>query len=252
MHKLLALVGMVGLLPTLSVHAYGTLPDNPIAFENCTAKVKVDVARLRSGPSLDSKILGVKMQDSPLFVNKICGKWVQVTLASGDTAYMAAYLLTFPADEILEKYKRASPTPALGKKARVKWAHVNYRQLPSTNSAYLGRFNRNDEVAVLNDLGNGWSLIESQNHEGNGLIYGFITNGALAPPLIPDPIYWSTPLAKAHNAPPKLKEPVVEGVGEYCARTAWTPELFVLELKAHSHRHMHIDDVSGENLVATR
>jgi hypothetical protein len=254
--KYLAMLGLAGLLPALPAQGYASLPiplpENPIAFEKCTAVVKVDAARLRSGPSLESKILGVRLQDSPLYVSKVYGKWVQVVMASGDTAYMAAYLLTFPANEILEQYKRANPSPSLGKKAKVKWAKVNYRQYPSAKSAYLGHFQRNEEVAILNDLGNGWSLVESEDPHGKGTIFGFITNRALAPPDLPDSPYWSTPLAKAHGAPPKAVEPAVESLGQYCSRTAWTPELFAMEMKTKSHRHFDPGAALGETLVATR
>lgn len=256
MRKFLAVLGLAGLLPALPLHAYGSLPDNPIAFGNCTAKVKVDAARLRSGPSLESKILGVRLQESPLFVTKVYGKWVQVTLATGDTAYVAAYLLSFPANEILEQWKRDNPSPSVGKKAKVKWASVTYRKYPSSKSPRLGHFNRNEEVAVLTDLKNGWSLVESRDTDGKGITYGFVANRALAPPDMPDPGEWSTPLAMAHGAPPKVKEPVYETPAQYCARTAWSPELFALEMKTHSHHSIDPNDLASPegnlDLVATR
>lgn len=252
MRKLLAALGLAGLLPALPTHAYGSLPDNPIAFEKCTAKVKVDAARLRSGPSLDAKILGVRLQETPLYVTKIFGKWVQVALATGDTAYVAAYLLTFPATEILEQWKRDNPSPTVGKKARVKWASLTYRKYPSVNSPHMGHFNRGDEVAVLTDLKNGWSLVESRDPDGKGITYGFVANRALAPPILPDPVYWSTPVAMAHGAPPKAKEPVYETPAQYCARTAWSPELFALEMQSRSHGHHGQDLTPQRDLVAAR
>src|SRR3954464_3237300 len=91
MPKLLACLGILGIAPASASYAYAALPDNPIAFENCTAKVKVSAARLRAGPSLEARVLGLRSQDNPLYVTKICGKWVQVALTSGDTAYVAAY-----------------------------------------------------------------------------------------------------------------------------------------------------------------
>ncbi len=251
MRGFLLVLGVLGVLSALPIQAFATLPDNPIAFGNCTATVNVDAARLRTGPSLDAKIVGVRLQDSPLFVTKVFGKWVQVVMPTGDSAYVAAYLLTFPVNEILEQWKRANPAPSVGKKARVKWARVNYRQYPSSKSSYLGHFTRNEEVAVLSDLGNGWSLVESQNSGGAGSQFGFIANRALAPPLIPDPIYWSAPLARAHGAPPKAKEPVVESLGEYCARTAWTPQLFALEVKTHSHRYPDPFASAAKDLTAS-
>jgi hypothetical protein len=233
--KLLVCLGILGLSP-VATHAFATMPDNPIAFGNCTAKVKVDAARLRSGPSLDSKVLGVRVQDEPLYVTKVYGKWVQVVLADGDTAYMAAYLLSFPANEILEQWKRDNPSPSVGKKAKVKWAKVDFHKYPSAASPRLGHFNLNDEVAVLNDLGNGWSLVESRKADGKGTCFGFIANRAMAAPDAPDPGGWAAPLAMVRLNPGETMEmaPVEESPSEYCRRTAWTPELFVMELEAKS------------------
>lgn len=253
MRKLLLCLGLLG-----SAHAGSnsfaslSLPDNPIAMPNCTAKVKVDIARIRSGPSLDAKIVGVRKHDEPLRVIKVVGKWVQVETSEGDTAYMAAYLLSFPASELLEQWKRESPAPSVGKKAKVKWAAVNLRKYPSSKSDLLGHFTQNEEVAVLNDLGNGWSLVESRQADGKGNVFGFIANRALAAPDVPDPPGWIAPLAKVRLYPGQNieKEPVIETPAQYCQRTAWSPELFVMELKAKSHR---FDPMAApEQLIALR
>lgn len=255
MRKLLLCLGILG-----SAHAADnsfaslSLPDNPIAMGNCIAKVKVDLARVRSGPSLDARIVGVRKLDEPLHVIKVVGKWVQVETAAGDTAFMAAYLLSFPASELLEQWKREnpSPTPSIGKKAKVKWAAVNFRKYPSAKSAVLGHFNQNDEIAVLNDMGNGWSLVESRQADGKTNVFGFLANRALAALDVPDPPTWITPLAKVRLYPGQTveKEPVVETPAQYCQRTAWTPELFVLELKAKSHK---FDPMAApEPLIALR
>ena len=253
MRKLLMCLGILGAAhASTDTFASLSLPDNPIAMPNCTAKVKVDAARLRTGPSLEAKIVGVRVQDEPLHVIKVVGKWVQVETAAGDTAFMAAYLLTFPAGELLEQWKKENPSPSVGKKAKVKWAAVQFRKYPSSKAAVLGHFNHNDEVAVLNDLGNGWSLVESRKADGSGTCFGFIANRALAAPDVPDPPYWSAPLAKVHLKPGQRMEvePVVESPSQYCQRTAWTPELFVLELKAKSHR---LDGQPGfDQMVAVR
>ena len=239
MLKLLACLGFLGLTPAVG-HAFATLPDNPIAFSNCTAKVKVDAARLRSGPSLDAKILGVRVQDDSLFVTKVYGKWVQVVLAEGDTAYIAAYLLAFPANEILEQWKRENPSPSVGKKAKTKWA-VHFRKYPAARAPRLGHFNARDEVAVLADLGNGWSLVESRQANGKGPCFGFLATRTLAAPDLPDPPEWSAPLAQVRLSPGERRElarmdkqEVVESPADYCRRTAWSPELFAMEWKAKS------------------
>ena len=258
MRKLLVYLGFLGLAP-VAAHAFADMPDNPIAFGNCHAKVKVDAARLRSAPSLDSKVLGVRVQDDSLYVSKVFGKWVQVVEASGDTAYMAAFLLMFPANEILEQWKRENPSPSVGKKAKVKWAKVDFRKYPAAHAPRMGHFNRNDEVAVLSDLGNGWSLVESRKADGDGDVkgtcFGFVSNRALAAPDVPDPPGWSAPLAKVRLYPGERieKEPVVETPAQYCRRTAWTPELFVLELKAKPALDLDANDLLSpipEQLVA--
>ncbi len=252
MQKLVLCLGLLGFAP-IAGHGYATMPDNPIAFSNCTAKVKVDAARLRSGPSLDAKILGMRVQDESLFVTKVYGKWVQVLLPQGDTAYMAAYLLSFPANEILEQWKRESPPPTVGKKAKVKWAQVNFRKYPSLHAPRIGHFTSHDEVGVLTDLGNGWSLVESRQADGKGTCFGFIANRALAAPDVPDPPEWSTPLAQVKLNPGERmeKEKRTETPSDYCRRTAWTPELFVMELKAKT-RQPHRDPLSAspDQLVA--
>ncbi|MBW8886903.1 MAG: SH3 domain-containing protein [Fibrobacteres bacterium] len=230
---LLGTLGLFGVAP-VAAQVYASLPDNPIAFGNCTARVKVDIARLRSGPSLDSKILGVRKQDEPLHVLKVVGKWVQVETVTGDTAYMAAYLLAFPASDLLEQWKRESPAPSVGKKARVKWASVEFRKYPSRLSASLGHFDLGDEVAVLTDMGNGWSFVESRKTDGNGPCYGFLANRALAAPDVPDPPDWAAPVSQVRLNPgqqPEVK-PVRESPSQYCLRTAWSPELFKMELRA--------------------
>jgi hypothetical protein len=251
--KLLLCLGILGAAQAANTtFASLSLPDNPIAVGNCTAKVKVDAARLRSGPSLESKVVGVRVQDEPLHVIKVVGKWVQVETVSGDTAYMAAYLLSFPANELLEQWKRDNPSPSVGKKARVKWAAVHFRKYPSSKSLVLGHFNHNEEVAVLTDLGNGWSLVESRKADGKGNCFGFIANRALAAPDVPDPPEWVAPLAMVHlDKGQKMEsEPVIESPAQYCQRTAWSPELFVMELKTQSHR---LDSQpSLEQLVAVR
>lgn len=261
MRKLLVCLGILGLAPLLSgtAHALGPMPDNPIAFGNCTAKVKVDAARLRSGPSLDSKVLGVRVQDDPLFVTKVYGKWVQVALPEGDTAYIAAYLLSFPADEILEQWKRDNPSPSVGKKAKVKWAQVNFRKYPSARSPRQGHFSLNDEIAVLTDLGNGWSMVEGRKAEGNGEgnCFGFIATRALSTPGAPDvrdPAGWSAPLAKVRLNPGEKMEqaPMIETPSQYCQRTAWTPELFAMELKAKSYKDIDLMNPAPEQLLAVQ
>jgi SH3 domain-containing protein len=258
--KLLVCLGILGLAPMLTgaAHAFGTMPDNPIAFGNCTAKVKVDAARLRSGPSLDSKVLGVRVQDDPLFVTKVYGKWVQVEMTPGDTAYIAAYLLSFPANEILEQWKRENPSPSVGKKAKVKWAKVHFRKYPSAQSPRLGHFSLNDEIAVLTDLGNGWSMVEGRKPDGDGKgnCFGFVANRALSAPDVPEPPGWSAPLAQVRLNPGEKMEqvPVIETPSHYCQRTAWTPELFVMELRQKSksslERHDNSLNPAPEQLLA--
>jgi hypothetical protein len=231
------LVGLVFLgLSPLAPHAFTALPDNPIAVANCTAKVKVDAARVRSGPSLDSRILGVRIQDEPLYVTKVEGKWAQVILPDGDSAYMATYLLAFPANEILEQWKRETPSPSVGKKARVKWAKVNFRKYPSVAASRLGHFLAGDEVSVLAALGNGWSLVQSRNADDGSDCFGFIADRALTAPAAPDAWDWAMPLARVRLDPGETVEvePAAESPAEYCRRTAWTPELFELELTAKS------------------
>lgn len=232
MRQLLISLGLLG-AASAAAQVIASLPDNPIAFGNCTARVKVDLARLRSGPSLDARILGVKKQDESLHVLKVVGKWVQVETAAGDTAYMAAYLLSFPASEILEQWKRESPAPTVGKKAKVKWAEVNFRKYPTAKSASLGHFAYGDEVAVLADAGNGWSFVESRKADGTGRCYGFLSNRALTAPDVPDPPGWASPVARVRLHPGQHleTEPVRETPAQYCLRTAWSPELFRIGLK---------------------
>ena len=223
---------MLGLALAGESRGYAVLPDNPIAIGNCTAKVKVPAARLRSAPSLLSRVVGIRVQDEPVFVTKVVGKWVQVVLGEKDTAYVAAYLLTFPYNEILEQWKRDTPAPTVGKKARVKWAAVNFREYPSAVSSRLGRFVRGDEVAVLAGAGRGWSLVQSRDASGTGTCFGFIPDRALAPPEIPDPAEWIAPLARVHHMAGDALDPTRESPGDYLARTAWSPKVFALEMPA--------------------
>ena len=236
MHKFLVLLCVFG-FAAQSSHAFATLPDNPIAFGNCQALVKVDAARLRTGPSLDSKVVGIRIQHDSLFVNKVVGKWVQVVLTNGDTAYVAAYLLSFPAADILEQWKRESPSPSVGKKAKVKWAQVNFRKYPAAHAPLMGHFTQEDDVSVLTDLGNGWSLVEGGKPDGSGSCYGFITTSALTR-ISNEPAWGETRfLALVKLNPGETLEPekTIETPAQYCLRTAWSPELFELELNAKAH-----------------
>lgn len=230
-------MGLLIIGQTAPAFSFTLLPENASAFGNCTATVKVDVARLRLEPSLDSRIVGIKLQEEPVYVTRVLGKWVQVVTASGDSAYMAAYLLTFPYHDLLEQWKRDTPSPSVGKKAKVKWAKVNFRKYPSTAAPQLGSFVLGDEVAVLSDLGTGWSLVESRTEDGQAGCYGFIANRALAAPDVPDPPGWATPLAQVRKSSRHSREPSVESAAEYLARTAWSPGVFIAEFKA-KHRHL--------------
>lgn len=235
--KVLALIGLLAIglevrAEAQSFASFTTLPENPSAFNNCTARVKVTAARLRSGPSLDASVLGLRYQDEAMYVIRVEGKWVQVVTQDSDTAYMAAYLLSFPYHEMLEQWKKETPSPSVGKKAKVKWASVNYRKYPSLSAPRLGAFNRGDEVAILADLGDGWSLVESRSEDGKPGCYGFLANRALGPPDLPDSPHWIQPLAKIRRAPGSSLEPSHESPSEYLARTAWSPAEFVAEYHA--------------------
>jgi len=229
--KWLSFIGLLVVGQANQAHAFLPLPENASAFGNCTATVKVSAARLRQEPSLESRIIAVKHQEEPVYVTRVHGKWVQVVTASGDTAYMAAYLLNFPYHDLLEQWKRETPSPSVGKKAKVKWAQVNFRKYPSAESRRLGSFARGDEVAVLSDLGTGWSLVESRTEDGKPGCYGFIANEALAAPDLPDPPDWVAPLARLRNSPGRSREPSIESPSEYLARTAWSPGVFLVEFK---------------------
>jgi hypothetical protein len=98
-----------------------SLPGNPNAIDQCLAKVRVGSARLRASPSLSSEIVGMRSLEQPLFVRKVVGKWAMVALENGDTAYVAAYLLTFSWQDLLEQWKKTAPQPTVGKKAKLKW-----------------------------------------------------------------------------------------------------------------------------------
>jgi hypothetical protein len=230
--KWLSFIGLATLAQAAQAFAFLPLPENASAFGNCTATVKVSAARLRQEPSLESRIVGVKLQEEAVYVTRVQGKWVQVVTGSGDTAYMAAYLLNFPYHDLLEQWKRETPSPSVGKKAKVKWARVNFRKYPSRTASPLGTFARGDEVAVLSDLGTGWSLVESRTEGGQPGCYGFIANGALSAPDLPDPPDWVAPLARLRKVPGRSVEPSIESPSEYLARTAWSPGVFLAEHKA--------------------
>ena len=175
------------------------LPENPLAFGNCTATVRVNAARLRAGPSLSAPVLGLRLQEDSLFVLKVEGKWARVVTPqalsgnAADTAYMAAYLLAFPYRELLEQWKRAAPQPSVGRKNRVKWAFLDFRKYPSSQSPVIAAFQQNDVVGELLRLPHGWSLIEGAHH-----VVGFVTSSALEPlPDLPGLPNWGPPLSPA-------------------------------------------------------
>lgn len=205
-----------------------SLPENPLAFAHCTAIVHVDAARLREGPSLHSGILGLRQADDSVNVTQITGKWAQVVLdGSDDTAYIATYLLTFPYAQLLDQWKHAAPRPSLGKKSVVKWAVVNFREYPSPRSPVIGLFEKASVVGELYRMPTGWSLVECQ-----GGVLGFVFSSALEPapvlPGFPDLGPPLSPVLQDADAPLARKR---ESPGEYLARTAWSPEVFRLQLR---------------------
>jgi hypothetical protein len=134
-----------------SAYSESDLPENPVAFAQCQARVRVETARIREAPSLRSPIKELRHREELLFVSGIDGKWAQIVLESGDTAYVAAYLLAFPYHEILDHWKRQAPQPSVGKKAKVKWAQVNFRKYPVLSAARVGFFGKNEMISVLTD-----------------------------------------------------------------------------------------------------
>jgi hypothetical protein len=208
------------------------IPENSSAFANCTARVKVDAARLRSGPSLDAPVLGLRLLDESVYVLKVEGKWVQVVLPDGTSGYMASYLLAFPYHDLLEQWKRETPSPSVGKKAKVKWASVNLRKYPSAEAPRMGAFSAGDVVAVLLDQRDGWSLVESLGADGKPGCYGFVRNGALSAPDPPGTPERSVALSPVRRAPGESLEPVRESPAQYLARTAWSPAVFASERNA--------------------
>lgn len=197
-----------------------TLPDNPNAIDHCLAKVRVDAANLRESPSLTAPIKGVRLLDESLFVRKMRGKWAQVVTEQGDTAYVAAYLLTFSWHDLLDQWKKGSPPPTVGKKAKVKWASVNVRPYPSTRGGKLGLLKSGDWIATLGEADKGWVLVQARD------AIGFVKAEALqALPKAP-PAYAALPLATLRMRRANPMEIQRESPSEYLARTAWSPELF--------------------------
>ncbi len=212
------------------------LPDNPMAFAGCTAQVNVEAARLRRAPSVVGQILGLRFAKDKVKVTRILeGKWAAVETESGE-AYLAAYLLDFPRQEFLDQWKKEGPTtsPALGKRARVKWAALPFRLYPDTASPAAGMLRRGAIVSRVLDLGDGWALVRAQVAEDvegaegvNGAerdCLGFLPAGALE-------VFregWAatlplTPLVVGESETAALES---EPIGVYAWRTVWAPELF--------------------------
>jgi hypothetical protein len=208
------------------------IPENTSAFANCTAKVKVDAARLRAAPSLDAPILGLRLLDETVYVLKVEGKWVEAVLPDGTTGYMAAYLLAFPYHDLLEQWKRETPSPSVGKKAKVKWASVNLRKYPSAEAPRMGAFSAGDVVAVLLDQGNGWSLVESLSEDGKPGCYGFVRNRSLEAPEARGAPDRALALSPVRRPVGEALVPSRESPAQYLARTAWSPDVFALERTA--------------------
>ncbi len=197
-----------------------SLPDNPNAIDHCLAKVRVDAANLREGPSLIAPIKGTRLLDEALFVRKMMGKWAQVVTEEGDTAYIAAYLLTFSWHDLLDQWKKGSPPPTVGKKAKVKWASVNVRPYPSTRGGRLGVLLSRDRIAILSEPKKGWVLVQARD------AIGFVKAEALqALPKAPS-AYAGLPFASLRLPETNPMEFKRESPSEYLARTAWSPEIF--------------------------
>jgi hypothetical protein len=234
------------------------LPENPNAIDHCLAKVRVDAARLRESPSLTSQITGVRGKEEPVYVQRVMGKWAQVVLEDGDTAYIANYLLAFSWHEMLDQWKKSAAPPTVGKKARVKWANVDLRPYPSTRGGRLGQLRRHDWVGVLTEDKQGWSLVQV-----TGAI-GFVRTRALRgwqfqemPSNLKSTVkshvnipailaYQMAPLAKVRHTVNDRIETPVESPQEYLAHSAWSPELFQITWQEHKAKALEQARIAWE------
>ncbi len=199
------------------------LPENPLAFGQCSVKVRVYAARVRQAPNLDAPIMELRYQSEELFVSRVDGKWAQIITSQGDTAYMAAYLLNFPTHGILDQWKRGSPEPTVGKKAKIKWARLPFRKYPSLASPTLGLFGKDDIIAVVSQTKKGWSFVQCKGGE-----FGFVPNRALES-LNEISGTNDLVLSSPQCDPEEIQEPLHETPGEYYTRKAWSPRLFALQ-----------------------
>jgi hypothetical protein len=196
------------------------LPNNPHAIDHCLAKIRVTSARLRQSPSLSSPIIGSRQIDQPVYVEEVMGKWARVQLDEGGSAYIATYLLAFSWQDLLDQWKKGSPKPTVGKKAKVKWAKASLRAYPSDQSGQLGELRRNDLVGILGDSHAGWTFVQV-----NGA-FGFLATQSLKSLHHLPRAFEAAPLAKLQKQNVNAVLPALESPSEYLARSAWSPELF--------------------------
>jgi hypothetical protein len=191
-----------------------------MAFAGCTAQVNVEAARLRRAPSVVAQILGLRFEHDKLKVTRVMeGKWAAVEV-DGEEAFIATFLLNFPRQEFLDQWKKEGPTtsPALGKKARVKWAALPLRRYPDSASISEGEIRRGEIVSQVLDLGDGWALVR-----GAGDVLGFMPAKSLE--VFEEEWAVFLPLSPLHQGEGIEYAPNLESLAQYAWRNTWSPEI---------------------------
>lgn len=115
-----------------------------------------DRVHLRAAPEAQAQSLGLYFSGAQAELLDVCDSWMQVRIGAETGWMQSRYLQEADVSRALPVYLVSNPGSS--------W--VNLRQEPTTGSASLARLNNDDQVYLLGETADGWSLVEAKGMTG--------------------------------------------------------------------------------------
>lgn len=122
-----------------------------------TIKVNAPAVNLRSMPTTDSDLLTTMAQGTVLTVYGADGDWYRVQTPSGQTGWVANWLVTKP-ERTIPVTPPAPPATATTKTVTVLGSDTNIRSGPGTDTAILGRVQTGDKLTLVAKSGDWYQI----------------------------------------------------------------------------------------------